>query len=576
MNTSPLDNPFYYLENFRQVLGWIAQRYPDLLDESEQRFIDAFETLPVASQGLLVRMVMRKGTLFRASKLNYDEIGDARHAVGALLELGWVDARPALGLGELFQLLRKDELGECFRAHGIKSTERKEVWLERLLPLHASTQPLDQWHPSLPDAVFGLTVMPLCDRLRLLYFGNLYQEWSEFVLADLGIYRYEKVEFLPDSRAINAREDIDVCLQLHACREALETSLALHDLAEQAIAIECRNPWLKMRRAKLLYRIGQQAERLQDWPLALSVYRQSSYPGARSRQIRVLERNADYAEAMDLLQQARLAPESDAEVQHLSRVLPRLQRKLGLVAQRRRAARVVSRLDVQITPLPGQSVEWLIREYLEREQGGEVHYVENALINSLFGLLCWPAIFAPLPGAFFHPFHNAPSDLYSPDFYERRVGLFEACLSELDSEAYRTTIRERYISKYGLQSPFVFWGALNPELLERALDCLPADHLRRWFKRLLQDIKANRTGMPDLIQFFPEQRSYRMIEVKGPGDRLQDNQLRWLDFCAEHGMPVQVCYVTWSVGHSNKAVLATVGFGPPHSLQDHGALSSSS
>ena len=36
-----------------------------------------------------------------------------------------------------------------------------------------------------------------------------------------------------------------------------------------------------------------------------------------------------------------------------------------------------------------------------------------------------------------------------------------------------------------------------------------------------------------------------MIEVKGPGDKLQDNQLRWLDFCAEHGMPVVVCYVQW-------------------------------
>lgn len=36
-----------------------------------------------------------------------------------------------------------------------------------------------------------------------------------------------------------------------------------------------------------------------------------------------------------------------------------------------------------------------------------------------------------------------------------------------------------------------------------------------------------------------------MIEVKGPGDRLQDNQLRWLAFCEEHGMPVTVCYVQW-------------------------------
>lgn len=37
-----------------------------------------------------------------------------------------------------------------------------------------------------------------------------------------------------------------------------------------------------------------------------------------------------------------------------------------------------------------------------------------------------------------------------------------------------------------------------------------------------------------------------MIEVKGPGDRLQDNQLRWLEFCGDHQMPVTVCYVRWA------------------------------
>ena len=51
--------------------------------------------------------------------------------------------------------------------------------------------------------------------------------------------------------------------------------------------------------------------------------------------------------------------------------------------------------------------------------------------------------------------------------------------------------------------------------------------------------------MPDLIQFYPAERRYRMIEVKGPGDRLQDNQKRWLAFAAEQGIPVEVCYVSW-------------------------------
>ena len=545
VNTSPLENPFYYLENFHQVLEWIAQRYDDLLDEQERQFIVDFAGLPKTAQGLLVRMVMRKGTLFRASKLSYSELGAVRDAVMPLLENGWVDQHPAISLEALFALLRKAELTVCFQAHAIKNAEKKTDLLTRLQPHYEQPQTLEQWFAGCEDVIFGLTVMPICDRLRLLYFGNLSQEWSEFVLADLGIYRYEKVEFSLDSRGLTARADIDTCLHLHACRQGLEEGNDLPDLARQIIAIGTDNAWLRMRRAKLLFRIGQQAERIQDWPLALSVYQRCDYPGARSRRLRVLELSADYEHAMALLEQAQAAPESDAEAQHLLRILPRLQRKLGLPVERQRRTRALSRLDVVVTPSADTCVERLIQVHLG-DQAGPVHYVENTLINSLFGLLCWPAIFAPLPGAFFHPFQSAPSDLYSPDFYQRRAGLFSECLEQLDSDAYKTTIRQHFKTKYGLQSPFVFWGSLAEELLEHALHCLPADHLRHWFRRLLLDIKANRTGMPDLIQFYPDEQRYRMIEVKGPGDRLQDNQLRWLDFCAEHGMPVVVCYVQWA------------------------------
>jgi hypothetical protein len=52
--------------------------------------------------------------------------------------------------------------------------------------------------------------------------------------------------------------------------------------------------------------------------------------------------------------------------------------------------------------------------------------------------------------------------------------------------------------------------------------------------------------MPDLIQFWHQENRYRMIEVKGPGYRLQDNQRRWIAFCEQHGMPVDVCHVTWA------------------------------
>ena len=79
-----------------------------------------------------------------------------------------------------------------------------------------------------------------------------------------------------------------------------------------------------------------------------------------------------------------------------------------------------------------------------------------------------------------------------------------------------------------------------------ALDCFPAAHLRAWFDWIIRDVKENRAGFPDLVQFYPEEGRYRMIEVKGPGDRVQDNQRRLLEYCVSHAMPVEVCYVKWT------------------------------
>lgn len=85
-----VDDPFYYLHNFRQVVLWVEQRYQDLLDDQELAFIRAFSQLQAPAQALMVRMVMRKGELFRSDRLDYAEIGDTALALQPLLALGWV------------------------------------------------------------------------------------------------------------------------------------------------------------------------------------------------------------------------------------------------------------------------------------------------------------------------------------------------------------------------------------------------------------------------------------------------------------------------------------------------------
>ncbi|WP_334187869.1 VRR-NUC domain-containing protein [Noviherbaspirillum sp.] len=540
-----LDNPFYYLDNFHQIVEWVRGRYSHLLSHDEHRFVERLVAMPQASRALLVRMVMRKGPVFRASRLCYDEIGCARTAVRPLVEQGWVSEHFPLSLDQVFSLLTKSEVLSAFRLPRTRASEKKAALLDALRPEYSTPRCFAEWYPESDDCAYQVMIEPLCERLKLMYFGNCAQDWSEFTLSDLGINKYETVDLTMASHAFQSPEDIDCYLRLHKLRERLEAGEAagavLSDMPDRVAG----NDWLESRRARLLLMIAQQQERDGETDNALLAYSSCAYPGARIRVVRILERSGKIDLAYALAQEAERKPESEAELQQLMRILPRLQRKLGLEKIGRRAIPAVDRIDLTLVqPAAAYSVELLVAGHLAAPDA-PVFYVENTLINSLFGLLCWTAIFAPLPGAFFHPFHSGPADLYRADFHQRREHLFATCLAQLDSDEYRQTIRHHFAVKWGLQSPFVSWGNLSVELLNLTLDCIPASHLKKLFERKLLDIKANRAGLPDLIQFWPAERRYRMIEVKAPNDRLQDNQVRWLEYCVTHEIPVGVCYVDW-------------------------------
>jgi hypothetical protein len=551
---APAPHRLYYLHNFQHALHWLVQRYADLLDAPAQEFLQHWEGFPAPSQALLVRMVMRRGPWFRQSKLQYEEIGDTLQAAAPLQALGWIDAQAPMPLEALFDLHTRPEL-QSMLGKPPAHASRKADWLAHVALTARASQTYAQWHPQSTECAWLLSehIRTLCTRLRLMFFGNLRQDWSEFVLADLGIFRYESVPLDASARAFRSQADIDTYLAMQQCRDALydRDDIGSEDIAnalQQLHACRSPNPWLERRRAKLLMQLGQVCEKAQDWAQAQTVYAQCHYPGARQRHIRMLERQGAYAQAMTLAQVALQAPESEEEQQKLQRMLPRLQRH-ALITNKLRRTRAetaaVERLDVRLVPsTDNPRVEYALRAHWDTPDA-PVFYVENTLMTALFGLLCWPAVFAPLQGAFFHPFQSAPADFAAPDFYARRAPLFAQCLAQLDDRSYRATIRQRFIDKHGLQNPLVIWPALNAQVLELALECIPAAHLRCLFERLQADPKNHRTGWPDLIRFWPAQQRYAMVEVKAPGDKLQDNQVRWLAYFAQHGIPAQVCHVTW-------------------------------
>jgi hypothetical protein len=501
--------PFYYLENFQRALGSLQGRYADLLSAEEQSFISAFQLVPQESAALLVRMLMRRGDLFRTSRLLYSEIGSADEAIPPLAQRGWVTVDPPLTLQELCQILNRRELCTALSLRRTPRAYREERGHKQLrLPFtDDERRPASTWWRGSADRVLQVAVSRLCTRLRLLFFGNFRQDWTSFVLVDLGMQRFESVPFEPSSRPFQSREEIEQFHTLYDLSQRMSEGESPEGIL-QAVPKPLGRGWLEQRRAKLLFMIARQLERAGRLPEALAAYESSSHPEAQLRTVRVLERQA---------------------------------RKRTL----RRTKAGWETFELTLHPVPGPlRVEHVVRQTLEKPES-PVIYVENALVNSLFGLACWEAIFAPVPGAFFHPFQAAPADLLEPDFRARRAAEFARCFARIESGAHARTIIQTFRAKVGLQCPFVAWRLLTPKLLRLALTCIPPTHLTLMFERLLADLRLNRTGMPDLIQFFPAERRYRMIEVKGPGDRLQDNQIRWLQFCVSHELPAAVCRLSW-------------------------------
>jgi hypothetical protein len=546
-----LENPLYYLKNMETVVSWVANHHADLLLEPERARLRAFFELPRPSRALLTRMVMRSGDLFRADKLNYPELGSPEaDALNELIAGNWLDAAPLLTPDELFRLFTLAELRPAFAPVLAQAGHAKNLPKARMLDVLRDTiidaRTLTDWFDQEVASVVRVNQIALFDRIRLMFFGNLRQSWSDFVLVELGHYRYEQVEFKPEARAFAQRSEVDTYLAMHHCREWLDAGVLAADVWAE-VPHPSDNPWLTSRRDRLLLELGRQAERQGERELALQALEASGHREARLKQLRLLERMKRFEEAWDIAAKWQNDELSDAESQGLARILKRLAVKVGQPVPPAPRAPEIHEFILTL-PQTGGSVEAVVRDHLSTPEA-PVFYVENTLINGLFGLLCWHTIFKAIPGAFFHPFHTGPADLVREDFVSRRQADFNLCFAALDDGRYRQQILDTYEAKQGITNPFVTWPALNKELLTLALDCIPAADLRILFERLLLNIREHRSGFPDLVRFYPENADnkprYEMIEVKGPGDRLQDHQIRWLHFFARQGIAGSVCYLCW-------------------------------
>ena len=546
MKAASLNDPLYYLRNAEQVITLCLDRYADLLTQPEVDALSGLLRLPEPAQALLMRMVMRKGELFRRDGLTYAEVPDLEQALASLSATGWVNVAPLLTLELLCRLLKRPE---CLAlARHLRPGERwlasysKAQLVEKLAGAdNDNAQPLADWWPQAPVQVVELCRAALFDRLRLMFFGNLRQDWSEFVVTELQQQRFEDVPLTSASRPFHQRDEVDLYLHLADLEARAAQGEALFALSQQlpdAVGTE----WLDYRRQRVLFRLGREAERRGERDLALALYAHSQHRDAQVRALRLKEKTAPpeqvYAQAVEALAEI---PQPETRVQ-LRRIQQRSARKAGLVIEEPHIEALPEK-QLHLPPAVGR-VEQAVIEALS-DTDWQLYHVENSLFTGIFALLFWPVLFAPVRGAFFHPFQAGPADLFRPGFVEARQGWVDQAFKALDEGSYRQIILERLACKQGIRCSLVHWPALTPERVEAALACIPAADWRFIFAHLLLDLRHHSRGLPDLIALNPQMRTYQLIEVKGPGDRLQDHQRLWLNALHAQGVTVSVCHVRW-------------------------------
>lgn len=527
--------PDYYLDNFFKLTQHATEWYSDLISSDEHQWLSAFESLNKPAQCLLVRLYSRKGCWFRSDKLSYPEIENIQSALDELAAHVFVSLSPDLTIQELaVNLLTKPEIVTLYPEH--PKSLKKEALVACL-----GEERFDQFE-ALDFTVIKLNSAHMIDVLLTLFFANTHQDLSQFVLDDLGLHQFERYQLSKARRFFESRKQIDRLIELSQlsnlywqCDRKQKANL---DILIEAMPERVEHRYIDRKREHMINDIARDYERLNEYEAAISLFETTTLAPSRERRARIYDKLEQNDLFGDIVTEMLAYPIDVSEFEVAQKLEQRVKRKQGLKVSRATKPKC-NEYHIELD-LSQQRVELATKVHFE-SLGWTVFYAENALLNSLLGLTLWGAIFAPIEGAFINAYQHRPLDLYHADFTDKRASMVEEALQDI-KQGKTETVFENFKHKQGISNPFVNWGYINEELLALALEYIPNGMLVELFKVQLSDLKLYRNGMPDLIAFKDGQ--FEWIEVKGPGDKLQDNQWRWIKEFNRLNVPFSVCYVT--------------------------------
>jgi hypothetical protein len=518
----------YYQNNCRTLIEFVLNRYADVLPHPVRQSAQAFLAGSDDSQRLIARLLTRKGPLIRMDSLAYREIATLDQALEYLAATRLIDLNPMAPGDALLNMLRKDELVDIFSAHvvGLRS-KAKSYLVNHLLSRFDDRAIAARVGSHVSWVTLGSTYVWTV--LRLLYFGHREQDWSAFVLRDLGLVAYEPVSY--STRRHDDQHQLAHELSLrhysgltHRLNEAQDLATELRHRLTDPTSRQHDDRLQRRRRERALLRIGHWHERQHELQAALAVYHSLEVHPARERSARLLHKLKEHQPAQALLTEILASPRCEEERQFALR--------FG-----KRNAGYQPAMDVVYMDDVGPSVEQTALEWLVRNGGWGAH-VENSLIRSLTGIAYWWAIFAEVDGAFTNPFQTAPVDLYEADFCSVRDAEISAVESMTDGQL-QAHMHDIYNAKLGIANALVNWHTLTELGLDAIIEAIPSEQLRALMAYLVRNLSQQRTGFPDLFVVYGAG-SYEFVEVKGPNDQLQPGQRVWLRRLAAMNIPARV------------------------------------
>ena len=542
----PLSDPLYYLKHFDFMLDSLEVDRERFLSAAQQATVVRLQRMPIQARCLFVRLYLRKGNFFRTDKLDYSEIGDLNTAIHHLIEDGFLSR------------LSDERLDLSITMRNL--AELKEEGLLLHLPSALAGRPnIDQ---ALLSQIGSLQVprldiiqlqhRNLIDRCQLAYFGNAHQDLSDLILTDLGQrsfestrctttkWRTQKVIDLASLLLVFRREIDYLSSRLKDEKGGLVVKDDIRATLEQLLdgfPAMLNEPLVQRRYDRTVGAAGRLAERLDANELALKWYALSEASAIVERRLRVMSKlNIPGTEA--LAERLLGSSLTASEIKYAERLLGRPTHYSA-----RKVPEFGLSLNTEMLNSYEGGIERQVIDWLHDHRGQTAHHTENTVFSGLFGLLFWEVIFAPIDGAFFHPYQSGPADLFDADFYPRRERWFQDRFKKLESKRYRD---ERFVAtvqeKQGIQNPFVVWSDALLMVLIKVLETIHWSRLEPLFQQMARNPREATRGFPDLIVL--EEDSVEFIEVKGPGDRLQDHQIRWLCELNNAGIPSSVLNIT--------------------------------